>query len=167
MTKTLYQISADFERVLDMCYDETISDEEIQAALAQLEGELTEKVSNGIAVIQQLKATADATNTEIQRLIQHKRAIESRVNFLKNYYLDHLTRIGKTKVLTARGAMTISKAGGLKPIKIDDADLIPTEYKREITTTEIDKDALREALERGDVVSGAHLEPRGNYLRIS
>lgn len=167
MAKTLYQISSDFERVLDLCYDETVSDEEIQSALAQLEGELTEKVSNGIAVIQTLKATADAADTEIKRLCQYRRTIESRVNFLKAYYLEHLTRIGKTKVLTERGAMTISKAGGLKPIKIDDEELIPLEFKRIISNSVIDKDALREALERGDQITGAHLEPRTNYLRIS
>lgn len=167
MTKTLYQISAGFENVLDMCYDETADESEIAEKLQTLEGELTEKVSNGIAVIQTLKATADAADTEIKRLIQHKRTIESRVNFLKAYYLEHLARIGKSRVLTPLGTMSISKAGGLKPIRIDNADLIPTEYKREVTTTEIDKDALREALERGDQITGAHLEPRGNYLRIS
>lgn len=165
--KKLYEISADFERVLDMCYDETASNEEIQTVLEQLEGELAEKVGNGIAVIQTLKATADATNAEIQRLTQYKRSLESRVNFLKVYYLDHLTRIGKTKVMTARGAMTISKAGGLKSLKIEDEELIPMEFKRVVSSTIIDKDALRTALERGKEVSGARLEERGNYLRIS
>lgn len=165
--KKLYEISADFEKILDLCYDENTSDEDIQAALAQLEGELTEKVSNGIAVIQTLKATSDATDAEIKRLSQHKRTIESRVNFLKFYYLDHLTRIGKTKVLTARGAMTVAKAGGLKALKIDDEDSIPLEFKHVVSNTVIDKDALRTALERGKIVAGARLEERGNYLRIS
>lgn len=165
--KKLYEISADFERILDLCYDEEADEESIEAALAQLEGELTEKVSNGIAVIQELKATAEAVDAEVKRLVQHKRTIESRVNFLKFYYLDHLTRIGKTKVLTSRGTMAVAKTGGLKALKVDDEEAIPLEFKRVVSNTVIDKDALREALERGNVVAGARLEPRGNYLRIS
>lgn len=167
MTKRLYEISADIERVLDMCYDDSADEETIIAELQQLNCELTEKVSNGIAVIQTLSATASAMDTKIKRLTQSKRALEKRVDFLKNYYLENLARIGKNKVQTSRGAMTISKAGGLKPLKIDDEELIPLDFKRIVSKAEIDKDALREALERGVEISGAHLEERGRYLRIS
>ena len=165
--KKLYEISADFERILDLCYDNGTDEETIAAALTQLEDELTEKVSNGIAVIQELKATADAVDAEVKRLAQHKRTIESRVNFLKFYYLDHLTRIGKTKVLTSRGTMAVTKAGGLKALKIEDEESIPLEFKRVVSSTVVDKDALRAALERGDQITGARLEEHGNYLRIS
>lgn len=81
MTKTFYKFSADFEHVLDMCYDTTFSKEEIQTALAQIDSELTEEVSKVRAVIQQLRATVDAYEAEIEALDQYKRAIESRVNF--------------------------------------------------------------------------------------
>ncbi len=167
MAKTLYEISAGYEELLDLCYDETADEETIRAKLETLDSELTDKVSNGIAVIQTLKATAEGMDAEIKRLTQSKRALENRVDFIKNYYLENLARIGKSKVLTPRGAMTISKAGGLKPLRIDDEDLIPLEYKREIIQSLIDKDAIREALERGMEIAGARLEERGKYLRIS
>ena len=167
MTKTLYKISRKYEGLIDLCYDETADEETIRAKLETLDSELTDKVSNGIAVIQTLKATAEGMDAEIKRLTQSKRALENRVEFLKNYYLEHLARIGKNKVLTPRGAMSIAKAGGLKPLKIDDEDLIPLEYKREIIQSLIDKDAIREALERGIEITGAHLENRRVCLRIS
>lgn len=165
--KTLYQISADFERVLDLCYDDNITDESIQAELAKIDAELTEKVANGIAVIQQLSATADALDNEIKRLTQNKKTLLKRLDFIKNYYLDNLARIGKYKVQTERGVMSIANAGGLKPLKIDDEDLIPLEFKRQVIQSLIDKDAIRLALERGDQISGARLENRSRYLRIS
>ena len=167
MTKTLYEISADYERIIDLCYDENTDESEIAAKLQALDDQLTDKVANGIAIIQQLKSTADAMDAEIKRLNQSKRAIENRVGFLKDYYLSHLERIGKSRVLTPRGAMSVVKAGGLKPLRIDDEDLIPLEYKREVIQSLIDKDAVREALERGMEISGARLEERGKYLRIS
>lgn len=167
MTKTLYEISTGYEELLDLCYDENADEAEITAKLQALNDQLTDKVANGIAIIQQLKATAEAADCEIKRLVQHKRTVENRVNFLKDYYLSHLEKIGKSRVLTPRGAMSIAKAGGLKPLRIDDEDSIPLEYKREIIQSLIDKDAIREALERGMEIAGARLEERGKYLRIS
>lgn len=83
MTKTFHEISIGYERVLDMCYDETISDEEIDAALAQLEEEFTEKVSALRTTAQQLKATIDRLDTEISACTQYKEAIESRVRLYR------------------------------------------------------------------------------------
>lgn len=165
--KKLYEISWGYENVLDMCYDDNADESTISAALAQLEGELTDKVADGIALIQTLKATAEGMDAEIKRLTASKKALEKRVEVIKNYYLENLQRIGKAKVQTSRGAMTVAKVGGLKPLKIDDEDLIPLDFRREVITSAIDKDAIRTALERGIEISGAHLEERGKYLRIS
>lgn len=72
--------------------------------------------------------------------------------------------MGKTKVLTNRGTMSVVKAGGKRPLKIDDESLIPAEFK--FVIAQVDKDALRQALEGGENIQGAHLEERGLYLKI-
>ena len=51
------------------------------------------------------------------------------------------------------------------PLKIDDENLIPQDFKKIVY--EVDKDKLREVLEDGEIISGAHLEERGSYLKIS
>ena len=160
--KTLYELSDAF---LNIATDEELSDEEIQEQLAKLEMELEEKVSNGIGLIQSLKATADGMKAEENRLKQRRTALENRIGKIKDYYQSELAAMGKKKILTPRGAMTIAKCGGKMPLKIDDENLSPQNFWRKIY--EVDKDKLREALEDGEIISGAHLEERGNYLKIS
>ncbi len=164
---TLYNITERYQNLLDLCDDENVNPELIDSALAQLDGEIEDKVSGGIAVIQELKHRAAAIDAEIKRLSQMKKTTEARIEHIKQYYFDNLTSIGKTKIWTDRGTMTIAKSGGKRPLVIDDEDLIPFDFKQIVSTTVIDKDTIREALERGVEVDGAHLGERTKYLKIS
>lgn len=159
---TLYEISNQFT---DLLYNEDLTVEEIDEQLQKIQLAIEEKVSDGIAVIQELKGTADVMKSEIDRLTQRKKAIESRIERIKDYYLSELSAMDKKKIVTARGTMTIAKCGGKKPMRIDDENLIPQDFK--VIRYEVDKEALRNALEKGEEISGARLEERGTYLKIS
>ena len=160
--QSLYEISGAF---LELAADEELSDAEVSEQLEKLEMELDAKVENGIGLIQSLKVTAEGMGAEIRRLNQRKKTIENRIATISDYYLNHLSAMGKKKVLTPRGTMTIAKCGGKLPLKIDDENLIPQDFKKIVY--EVDKDKLREVLEDGEIISGAHLEERGSYLKIS
>ena len=160
--KSLYEISGAF---MEIAADENLTGEEVTEKLQGLEMELDAKVENGIGLIQSLKVTAEGMGAEIKRLNQRKKSIENRIATISDYYLNHLSAMGKTKILTSRGTMTVAKSGGKLPMKIDDKNLVPMDFKKIVY--EVDKDKLREALEDGEIISGAHLEVRGNYLKIS
>ena len=164
MTRPLYDISERYQNLWELCLDDNVDLDNLENALQSVEGELEEKVANGIGLIQELKYHADAMGEESKRLATRKKAIENKIDCLKNYYLDHLRIMGKSKVLTNRGTMSIVKAGGKRPLKIDNEDLIPAEFK--YLVPQIDKDTLRQALESGEEIQGAHLEERGQYLKI-
>ena len=159
---TLYEISSQFT---DLLYNEELTDDEIVEQLQKLQLDVEKKVSDGIAVIQELKGTADVMKSEIDRLTQRKKAIENRIERIKNYYLSELSAMDKKKIVTARGTMTIAKCGGKKPMRIDDENLIPQDFK--VIRYEVDKEKVRTALESGTDISGVHLEERGTYLKIS
>ena len=162
--RPLYDISKRYQNLWDICLDETVDLDTLEQALQTVEGELDDKVANGIGLIQGLKYHADAMGEEAKRLAARKKAIENKIDCLKNYYRDHLQAMGKTKVLTNRGTMSVVKAGGKRPLKIGDESLIPAEFK--FVIAQVDKDALRQALEGGEKIQGAHLEERGLYLKI-
>jgi len=162
--RPLYDISKRYQNLWDICLDENVDLDTLEDALKSVEGELDDKVANGIGLIQDLKYHADAMGEESKRLAARKKAIENKIDCLKNYYRDHLQAMGKTKVLTNRGTMSVVKAGGKRPLKIDDESLIPAEFK--FVIAQVDKDALRQALEDGENIQGAHLEERGLYLKI-
>ncbi len=160
--KTLYELSGAFQ---ELYADDEMTNEELEEKLQALNMELDAKVANGIGLIQTLKVAADGMKAEEMRLKQRRSALENRIATIKDYYQSELTRIGKKKILTERGTMTIARCGGKKPIKIDNENLIPQDFKKIIY--EVDKDKLREALEDGEIISGAHIEERGYYLKIS
>lgn len=162
---SLYEISAAYEGLIDLCYDAEATESDIKAELEAIDGELTDKVANGINLILSLERELYAYSVEIDSLNRVARIVFERLQWIRNYYLENLARAGKTKVLTPHGVIKISYTD--PPLIIDDKDSIPPEYKREVTKTFIDKDAVREALEHGIEVPGAHLEGNGKYLRIS
>lgn len=164
MSRPLYDISKRFENLWNLCLDDNVDLDSLENAIQSVEGELEDKVANGIAIIQDLKFHADAMGDEAKRLALRKKAIDNKIDWLKSYYLDHLSKMGKSKVLTNLGTMSIAKAGGKRPLKIDDENLIPNNFK--FIVHQINKDALRTALESGESVQGAHLEDRGLYLKI-
>ena len=158
----MYELTDAFQ---ELYVNDELTDEEVENKLQALNMELEEKCSNGIALIQTLKAAVDGMKAEENRLKQRRFELENRIGKIKDYYQAELTAIGKTKVLTSRGTMTVAKSGGKLPMKIDDKNLIPQNFKKIVY--EVDKDKLREALDDGEIISGAHLEERGNYLKIS
>lgn len=164
MSRTLYDISDDYRELWNCCLDEETDLDELENKLKAVEDELEDKVYNGIGLIQELKFRSDAMGEESKRLATRKKALDNKIDCLKNYYLDHLKLMGKSKVLTTRGSMSIVKAGGKRPLKIDDENKIPADFKYPVF--EIDKETLRQALELGETVQGAHLEERGQYLKI-
>ena len=126
--------------------------------------ELEEKVSNGIGLIQNLKATAEGMKAEENRLKQRRTAIENQIEHIKQIYQYTLAAMNLKKVVTARGAMSIAKVGGKKSLKFDES-LLPKDYFKMVY--EVDKEKIRTAIESGAEVQGAYLEERGSYLKIS
>ena len=73
---------------------------------------------------------------------------------------------GKTKFQTALYSFSIAQNGGVQPVKVDaDVKDIPQEYLIP-QPPKPDTNAIRKALEEGEVLPFAHLEERGTSLRI-
>ena len=161
---TLYELSESYLEILQMCDEDNA---EIADALNSVESDIEDKVKNGIAVIQELQHRVENCDAEIKRFAKLKKATENNLERIKNYYLDNLRCIGKLKVATPIGVMTVAKSGGKRKMVIDDADLIPADFKSTRYEEVIDKDALRDAMENGVVIEGAHLEERGYYLKTN
>ena len=163
---TLYELSEQYLDLLEAC-DGELDNAEIASKLNTVESDIENKVANGIALIQTLKRRAESYDAEITRLVKLKKAAEKNAANIQAYYLDNLRYIGKKKVATSKGTMTVAKSGGKCPMIIDDEKAVPVEYKITRYEEVIDKEQLRLALENGEVIDGAHLEERKEYLKIS
>ena len=165
--RPLYELAAGFNALFDLVLDEAMDLQLLEEGLHSIECELEEKCANGIALIKSLEAYAEAYSKEQKRFESQRQMLENRIKRIKEWYRQNLDAMGKTKVPTKYGVMSVQKNGGKQPLKIDDAALIPEVY---LTTVpehkEVNREALYEALNGGEEVPGARLESRGRSLRI-
>lgn len=158
----LYQLTNNYETVLNMLYDEDADEEMILDTLEAIEGEIEDKADNYAKIIKELEAKQNARKEEAKRLTESAKVFENRVKALKINLFNSMKATGKTKFATDLFSFNIAKNGGKQTLTIDGD--VPEEYTK--TITENDTDKIRQALEKGEKLTFAHLEPRGESLRI-
>lgn len=158
----LYQLTNNYETVLNMIYDEDVDEEMILDTLEAIEGEIEDKADGYAKIIKELEAKRDARKLEAKRLTDSAKGFENRINVLKQNLFKSMKQTGKTKFATELFSFNIAKNGGKQALTIDGE--VPVEYTK--TIIENDTDKIRQALEEGQELPFAHLEPRGESLRI-
>ena len=165
--RPLYELAAGFNAIFDLVLDDTMDLALLEEGLQSIECEVEEKCANGIALIKSLEHYAAAYKQEKQRFEKQQTVLENRIKRIKEWYRQNLDAMGKSKVPTKYGVMSVQNNGGKTPLKIDDASLIPNAYLDTIPEhKEVNNEALYKALSNGENVPGAHLEPRGRSIRI-
>lgn len=158
----LYKLTNDYETVLNMLYDEDADEQMILDTLEAIEGEIEDKADNYAKIIKELEAKQNARKEEAKRLTESAKVFENRVKALKSNLFNSMKATGKTKFATDLFSFNIAKNGGKQTLTIDGE--VPEEYTK--TITENDTDKIRQALEKGEKLTFAHFEPRGESLRI-
>lgn len=158
----LYQLTNNYETVLNMLYDEDADEQMILDTLEAIEGEIEDKADNYAKIIKELEAKQNARKEESKRLTESAKIFENRVKVLKSNLFNSMKATGKTKFATDLFSFNIAKNGGKQTLTIDGD--VPEEYTK--TVIENDTDKIRQALENGEKLTFAHLEPRGESLRI-
>lgn len=158
----LYQLTNNYETVLNMLYDEDADEQMILDTLESIEGEIEDKADNYAKIIKELEAKRDARKAEAKRLSDSAMVFDNRIKALKSNLFNAMKQTGKTKFATNLFSFNIAKNGGLQKITIEGE--VPEEYTKTIVETDMDK--IREALRVLGDLPFAHLEPRGESLRI-
>ncbi len=158
----IYQLANNYETVLNMLYNEEIDEQMIFDTLESIDGEIENKADNYAKIIKELESKQKARKEEAKRLTDSAKVFENRVKALKNNLFNAMKETGKTKFATNLFSFNIAKNGGKQALTIDGD--VPEEYTK--TIIENDTDKIRKALENGENLSFAHLEPRGESLRI-
>lgn len=158
----LYQLTNNYETLLNMLYDEDIDEQAIIDTLEGIEGEIEDKADGYAKIIKELESKQNARKEEAKRLTESAKVFENRIKTLKSNLFNAMKATGKEKFSTDLFTFNIAKNGGKQSLTIDGE--VPTEYTK--TIVENDTDKIRQALEAGQQLPFAHLEPRGESLRI-
>lgn len=132
------------------------TEEETLAICEALEGERLEK-------IEWLAKRVINSAAELDALKEHKRTIDARIK-ARNAEIERLKRfigivLKGEKFKATDGTVSVSYRTTKDTVKIDNLDAIPAEFfKTPHTESNLAKTAIKEAIQSGAAVPGAHLE---------
>ena len=161
MQKWLFDISTRINALVDVLdeADDKSIEPDIKNALAGIyESDVPAAIEDGISYIKNQEAQIDAISAEIKRLQDLKKSRENRLARVRKGYTDFLVAVEKKKIETPKGTMTV--AAPTFSTVIDSIDDLPDDYKRTTIKVEADKTAIKQAIQGGHSVKGAHLEEK-------
>ena len=156
--------------------------EEMIAASAEVGGDITEldghfdiltrqadslpaAIDDVLSLVRDIEARAEARKAEADRMRQRAKRDQAVADWFRSHVLRVMQSEGMKKLETSRWRVTVAMPGGKQALEI--VDDVPAEFTREVVTREIDKDAIRVALEGGTVLPFARLVEKQAVLRIS
>ncbi len=161
----LYEIAEEYAALLDMLSDEEVEEEVLRDTMEAINMEFEDKADNYAKIIRELEAGAETLKAEERRLSSRRKRLENRSQWLKNELEANMRFIGKTKFRTDLFSFNIQKNAGLQPLIIDGSlEDIPGRFLIPQPPV-VNNEAVRKLLADRQV-DWAHLEPRGESLRI-
>lgn len=174
--KSLHQLTAeleDFDELIDSIEGEEITpelEEAVQQILEQRDSTYDQwliKVDNYCAAITNRHALSKQRKSEAERLNKLAASDSKRVDWMKQQLKKCLESQGVKNLNLQRFHLTISKNGGVLPLKlVCEVEQLPSQFQRiEISP---DNSAIRQALEAGDIEAQrvAFFGERETHLRV-
>lgn len=156
MNGSIYDINKAFQSLVDMVADGELTQEDFQQALAELEQSKVEKCGNAICYLNMLKYSVEEMKAEEKRINTMRKALESRAKNLESAFAYVLNNMGDKEVITRYGVMKLRKNPA--SVVVDDITKIDSKYTRQKIQIDVDKVAIKKAIQNGEKVDGAHIE---------
>ena len=157
---TLYELTDDYLRLLDMADDPDIDEQTFIDTLEAIDGEIEDKADNYAKLIKELENEALKCDREAKRLSERKTAYENKVNRMKRSLEQAMIATGKTKFKTDFFSFGIQKNAPSVVLDFDEKDAeaidaLPDMFVNVKKT--VNKTAIKEAINAGLEFDFAHL----------
>lgn len=172
MTQSLMSISQDMTALDDLIAEcgGDVSDPRVAEAvdtwMAELQGNMSAKVDSYAALITEMERRAEVRLAESARLAARAKVDENAAKFLQMRLKTAMDFHGIKKIETDRFTVSVVNNGGKIPVVVNNPHAVPLHLTKTTTVISPNKDAIREALERGEVVPGCELGQRDSRLSI-
>lgn len=164
--KPLYALVAQ-HKALERLDVEEIDEQTLLATLEGLQGEIALKVESVAAYIRNIECFAEAVDDAAAAMRDRAAKLNTKTERLKAYLKTQMEAMGQTKIQTPEFVIQIKK--NPPSLIIDDIDKIPAKYRYTpeppAPLSMVNKGDLRAALEKGEVVEGAHMH-KGTRISI-
>lgn len=162
-TMTLYQLADQYLQLAQAMRDNEVPDEVIADTLEGASGDIEHKAWNIAAMIEEFEGQAGMMKYAEQRMAIRRKSLEKRIDWLKRYLIQQLTRVGLYEIDTPEFAIRVRD--NPPRVVLDNEELVPDAYKEEEIVVNLRKDELRRAMLEGEIIPGVHLE-RSQRLAI-
>ena len=157
---TLYELTDDYLRLLDMADDPDIDEQAFIDTLEAIEGEIEDKADNYAKLIKELENEADGLDKEAKRLTERRDRIRSKIDRMKRSLENAMLATGKIKFKTELFTFGIQKNAPSVVLDFDEKDAraideLPEEFINVKKT--VNKTAIKEAINAGLEFDFAHL----------
>ena len=162
---SLYELTEEYAALQEMLYDPEVDEQTLNDTMEMIMMDIEDKADGYAKILKNMNSDIEALKAEEERLYARRKTLENRSKNLKDTLESNMRAIGKPKFKTALFSFNIQKNGGLAPLVIDGSlEDIPGRYL--IPQPPVpNNEAIRKLLEEQQV-GWAHLEPRGESLRI-
>lgn len=159
---TLYQIAAEHRAITDVLMDSGCDEQTLRDTLEGEAWPMELKAQNYAFVIRNMEANAEAIREVEKQMAARRQSVENRAKYLKERLKGAMELAGMKKIESPHFVISIAK----NPASVDlyEPGLVPPQFSKR-PPPEIDKAAVKEALQAGVEVPGAALK-QGTSLRI-
>lgn len=154
--ESIFSISQRYNALLSLVEDESVPQEEVNNALAQVQDDVVSKAGNIIMYMHSLDGYESNVDAEIKRLNNVKKMIRSRKNRVVKATVSALNSMNQKSLMTGHGELKLKK--NPPAVIVDDLTKIPTAFQRQKIQVDVDKTKIKQAIKAGEQVPGVHLE---------
>ena len=138
--------------------------EDLDLILESINEAIEDKADNYAKVMKNMDADCKAIESEIERLTERKKILQNGITRMKESLFTNMKAVNKEKFKTELFSFAIVTNGGKAPLIIKDEDHVPKKYLKAVYS--IDKEKIRESLDKGMRLKFAEYGERGESLRI-
>lgn len=157
MQLALYQIADQYLSDIDKLQNMELDEQTVADTLEGLSGDFEVKAVNVSMFIRNLEASAEAIKDAERKMAERRKALEVRSDRIKEYLKVNMQKTGITKIECPH--FQISLRNNPESVDVLNADMIPSEYfiVPDLPPPQLDKVALKKAIQSGKEVEGARL----------
>ncbi|HCQ7755487.1 siphovirus Gp157 family protein [Citrobacter sp. 50677481] len=148
----LYEIANDYAKLMDSDFEA----DEIADTLEGMEGELTDKVEQLLAIVKNESGYAERLKEEAKSLNERAAVIQNKIENILSYIASSLEMVGKKKIRAGLHQVTVRAPS--ESVDITDSSALPPEYVEYETVIKADKLAIKHQLKAGNSIPGAQLK---------
>ena len=143
----LYELTEAWESVQALIDNDETQEEQLQAALENIEGAIDQKADGYGRMIKNLQAQAEVVKVEEKRLAAKRQTLENQAKRLQKHLESAMIATNKRKINTELFVFSVQKNA---PSLADfDESIVPEEYWK--VTRSVDRSALLKAVKDGEV----------------